>query len=266
MIKPTRSDPASTAQMPLVRNESAPFQREQGLFNDGKGKSKSGTKEFGEGNRHAGARQGDSGAAMSQRSTLFTQHLLDAGALWSRHGGGAHSGDDGDSETGNAAEVVHVLFESAPLARSEGPVAAPPQAMRQALDDRVERVFAQVSMQVTAAIRPGPQVTSGPINISIPTGEPGSGLSQIDIAIGDGLVTVKLCLPGVPVPGDASQQLLAAASQLGQLLQTHLPGRRIKIVQASTAPGAAQDEPAPVAGRAITAAFPFGRLAETDAE
>ena len=256
MIKATLSDSSQHVQIQALRNEFNAFRRESSLSKDAKGSPNGDNKEFGEGHRNASRQQNELGAALFQRFTLFERQLLEAGTFQSRRAGGDQT--DKDSDTNAGERVVQILFESASISRNEGPASAPPQSGRASLDARVERIFAQVAMQVDSAIRPGPCITIGPVRISIPMDATGSGMTSIEIAVEDGLVTVKLCLNAMRMPGDVSQQLLAAAGQLGQTLQTLLPGRRIKILQSAPAVNDTPDEIARLSNREGSALSAYG--------
>ncbi|MEO9530038.1 hypothetical protein [Roseibium sp.] len=197
---------------------------------DDKGYSRDQKPAFGQ---HKGA-----DAALSQRSSLFQQKLLETGA--DRDARERGDGDDPDEG------VVLVLLQAGLSSRSSAPGALSASPSRPDVDTRVEQIFKHVTKCLEAAARPGPSIPSASVKINIPLETAGTGLNRIEVTLGDTLVTVKLCLPANAATRDVSEQLLAAAHQLGQSLQAHFPGRRIKILQSSDGADAAPDE-----GRAL---------------
>jgi len=188
-------------------------------------------REYADDNHQSFGQRDDSDATLSQRFALFERTLHQAARDRS-----SRRDDDEDQADG---DVIQVLFETGQQRSHGGSPAPAQQSEASPTEARAERIFKQVSMRIDAAIRPGPSVSPGPVRITIPVDPADVGSTRIEVTLSDALVTVKLYLPAASSPAEASPQLLGAASQLGLLLQAHLPGRQIRIVQAAASP----DEP-----------------------
>lgn len=216
-------------------------QADDRLPRDGKQPGNKNTQTHTRDNGKSSAQTKDGDTGLNQRSALFAQKLEVA-----ERDQGAQSQNQEQREDDDEQDVL--LWEIAPSLRTEmaGASLKAAIALQPETDTRVEKIFKQVSIRLDAAIRPGPQVATTPQTISIPLDQATTGLTHIDVVMSDDLVTVKLVgminapqtagsagpvlSTGVTGP-DPNQQLLAAAAQLGQMLQAHLPGRRIRIVQ-----------------------------------
>lgn len=190
--------------------------REGSFTKDARGKMQS--------QHHSAGNKAGGDAGLSHRFTLFEQKLE-----WAEQN---RSFTDADGQGDQRNDVVQVLFDST---RGEAQkVSTVVQDLRGEIEVRIERIVKDVSTRIDAAIRPGPGVGSGPVTISIPLDKADVGMAKIDVTVTHSLVTVKLCLPGPMGAPDTGAQLLTAASELGQLLQAQLPGRRIKITRTTT--------------------------------
>jgi len=237
MTKDIRPIPNPMANLSGLLKEASSFRQDPQFSKGGKGTPTKDPRDYARDGRQTASQQKGSDAALSQRSAFFEQKLFQA-----EKDQGFQSRDD---EDGSGEEAVQVLFETAQPGRQGGAVAQAAQTARSETSARVDEIFKQITMRVDAAIRPGPAVASGPVSMNIPLNVSESGLTGIQVSLSDTAVTVKLCFPAAPTPGDASQQLLAAASQLGQLLQAHLPGRRIRIEQSTPTIEEAQKDDTP---------------------
>ncbi|EHS51702.1 hypothetical protein PDO_5075 [Rhizobium sp. PDO1-076] len=144
--------------------------------------------------------------------------------------------------------AVQILFDSSAVVDLPATPHLPNDNKQAELEARIERIFADVTLRVNAAIRPFHAIASGPVTITVPIDGGDNGLNRIEVTLVESIVTIKLCLPEFSINGGASEQLVAATSQLGQLLLSHLPGRRIKIVQSADTPNDGND------GEAVAAA------------
>lgn len=238
MTKPIGTGSDQAVQIQGLQTEAGIVRREPDLSNGDRGTSGKHTKEPASEKRQSSGHKKDSGGDISQRMALFEQQLLVAG----KPRPSSNDSETGDGDAKEDRAVLQVLFDSTRPAASGGPAAPPTVSTHSRVDARVERIFRQVTMQVEAAIRPGPCVTPAPVTITIPLDATATGLSNIEVTLGDTMVAVKLNFAPILLPGDASQQLIGAAGQLGHMLQAHLPGRGIRIMQSFSAADDAPDD------------------------
>lgn len=172
------------------------------------------------------------GSASSARSSSISSNQ--SGALFQEIMGRVNNAGGKDDRTGERGsrehddEVTVVLFDARPaVAGSQAPAPAA-KSLPPELDSQVQEIYEKIVSRMDAAKRPGPVVSNAPVNFNIPVDAGSQGLHRLEVSFSDSQVTVKLFFPA----GEAGQNLVNAAGQLGHLLQGHLPNRRIKIVQA----------------------------------
>ncbi len=195
--------------------------------------------------QHTPGNKGGGDAGLSHRFTLFEQKLE-----WAEQN---RPFADTDGQEDQNSDVVQILFDSTRAEPQK--VGTVVQDLRGEIEVRIERIVKEVATRIDAAIRPGPGVGSGPVTISIPLDKVDAGMTKIEVTVTNSLVTVKLCFPGTMGAPDANAQLLAAAGELGQLLQAQLPGRRIKVTRAATVDGSQETHQETSAAK--SSAWPF---------
>lgn len=158
------------------------------------------------------------GIASSQSSALFQVMM----------GLAKDDGADRDGTREGGDETMIVLFETRQGGTSISAPAKAQQSSPAGLDSQVEQIYEKIISRLESVKRPGPVVSNAPVNFNIPVNAGAQGLSRLEVSFTDAQVTVKLFFPA----GEAGQDLMLAAGQLGHLLQGHLPNRRIKILQA----------------------------------
>lgn len=165
---------------------------------------------------------------LSERGAMFEAELLLASQLQPA-GERKKELDDDDALAAN----VQLLYDSV-RAFGIGDVtttAIPPASRVQA--HHVEQIVNQVVMRLHAESRIEPQISVGPVTILIPKESVATGLDRIEVDFTADGITVLLHFDMAPAGNP--EQLLSAAAQLGQSLQDHLPGRRVRITQSSGA-------------------------------
>jgi hypothetical protein len=223
MTKMERQGSSPDTRMARLFSENGALRHEATAFARGYGTSAKDTKGSARDKQQTCGRDSQSDASLSERFARF-EHKLNR----------AEEEDDGQSGDGDGKSdeaAMLVLFETGNARNFEASAVQPSKSTFPQGALRAEEIFMQVSRRLDAEMRPGPAVSSGPVQIVIPLQTGGSGVTRIEVTLSEGGVAVKLCVP--VAQAGASQELLAAASQLGQLLQAHLPGRRVKIVQSS---------------------------------
>ncbi|QFT33939.1 hypothetical protein FIV00_25815 [Labrenzia sp. THAF82] len=189
-----------------------------------KGGSKVGAKDgSGETREGLASSSRSSGISSNQSGALFQKIM---GRVNTAGGKDDSTGDRGSREHGD--EVTVVLFDARPAAAGSPAPAQVTKPLSPELDSQVQQIYEKIVSRMDAAKRPGPVVSNAPVNFNIPVDAGSQGLHRLEVSFSDSQVTVKLFFPA----GEAGQNLVNAAGQLGHLLQGHLPNRRIKIVQA----------------------------------
>lgn len=181
------------------------------------------TKGYERDGRHTSSRQGGFDAKLIHHGMLFEQEL----GLAKRHHSSAQKDDDENTQGQNVQilfDTGHATHEADAFNASASQSRAPETAAR------AEQVFKQVAMRIVSECQTNRFLGSGPVMITIPLERGGTGMDKIEIRLDEGMASITLCFADAK---ETSQQLVAAATQLGRLLQDHLPGRRIKIAQSS---------------------------------
>ena len=154
------------------------------------------------------------------------------------------SDDDGqDDDTTSEEGGVQVLFDSSlrlPTALNRDALSQVPSDGAR-IDMQIDQIVSRIDLHLKAAVRASHMSSERSTTFSLPASGSTPGLQNVAVTFTDTSLTVNLCFQTAFGGNEATSDLLAATAHLAQVLQGHLPGRRIRVVQSSGTANATSD-------------------------